>query len=111
MDFLIDAQLPISLARWIDSQQGHRATHVFDRDLMEATDRLIWQHAHENHLIIVTKDHDFVILSTLEASGPAVVWIRLGNTRKQALLKWFEDLFPDITSHLQQGERLVEIVK
>ncbi len=45
MDFLIDAQLPISLARWIDSQQGHRATHVFDRDLMEATDRLIWQHA------------------------------------------------------------------
>ena len=44
-----------------------------------------------------------------------ILWKRqtasYGNTRKQALLKWFEDLFPDITSHLQQGERLVAIVK
>jgi len=58
--------------------------------------------------VVITKDADFVTLYTLEPGGPAVVWIRPGNTRKLALLQWFESLFPKIVATLEQGERLIE---
>jgi predicted nuclease of predicted toxin-antitoxin system len=38
--FLIDAQLPPALARWIGSH-GHVAQHVFDIDLDAAPDSMI----------------------------------------------------------------------
>jgi predicted nuclease of predicted toxin-antitoxin system len=109
MRFLIDAQLPPALARWIDSREGHSAEHVADLEMMEEVDRAIWTRAQETSAVVISKDADFVTLYTLEPDGPAVVWIRLGNTRKQALLQWFESLFPEILSSLEQGERLIEI--
>jgi predicted nuclease of predicted toxin-antitoxin system len=41
MRFLIDAQLPPVLARWIESQ-GHTAQHVADLQMADASDRAIW---------------------------------------------------------------------
>ncbi len=42
MNFLVDAQLPPALARWI-AGQGHRAVHVFDLGFHRAADPVIWQ--------------------------------------------------------------------
>jgi predicted nuclease of predicted toxin-antitoxin system len=42
MRFLIDAQLPPALVRWL-TEQGHDAEHVVDCGLAEADDRLIWE--------------------------------------------------------------------
>ncbi|MGH7341852.1 MAG: DUF5615 family PIN-like protein [Candidatus Rokuibacteriota bacterium] len=44
MRFLVDAQLPPALARWLTSH-GHEAEHVFDCDLTSADDRTIWRRA------------------------------------------------------------------
>lgn len=77
--------------------------------MMGDSDRTIWATAQESRAVIVTKDADFLALSTLEPNGPAVVWIRLGNTRKGPLLQWFDTLFPEIVAALERGERLVEI--
>ena len=44
MNFLVDAQLPPGLARWLD-EHGHTASHVQDFDLADAEDRVIWDHA------------------------------------------------------------------
>jgi predicted nuclease of predicted toxin-antitoxin system len=41
--------------------------------------------------------------------GPAVVWLRVGNTSRRALLDWFTPLLPAILRDLQEGERLVEV--
>lgn len=41
MRFLVDAQLPPALARWLASQ-GHQADHVGDLGLAAAMDRVIW---------------------------------------------------------------------
>ena len=57
MNFLVDAQLPPGLARWISSQ-GHRATHVFDIHLHAAADPVIWEHARNEKAVIVSKDED-----------------------------------------------------
>ncbi len=40
MRFLIDAQLPPALARWL-SGQGHEAEHVADRGMQAASDSAI----------------------------------------------------------------------
>jgi predicted nuclease of predicted toxin-antitoxin system len=40
MRFLVDAQLPPALARWL-SEQGHEAEHLLDIDSLQASDREI----------------------------------------------------------------------
>lgn len=109
MKFLVDAQLPPALARWLEAQ-GFEAQHVVDLGLGADTDRNIWKAAQQSNSVIVTKDEDFAILSTIEADGPPVVWIRVGNTTRRALLTWFEGLLPQITQKLNAGENLVEVV-
>jgi predicted nuclease of predicted toxin-antitoxin system len=43
--FLVDAQLPPALARWIE-EKGHVAEHVRDVGLASATDDAIWRFAY-----------------------------------------------------------------
>ncbi len=108
MRFLVDAQLPPALARWLASE-GHEAEHVIDVGLVDAADRTIWRQAAERGAVIVTKDEDFALRRTLEMNGPAVVWIRLGNTRKVDLLRWLEPLLPEVLVALERGETLIEV--
>ncbi|MBS3966483.1 MAG: DUF5615 family PIN-like protein [Truepera sp.] len=108
MGFLIDAQLPPALARWL-MEQGCQAEHVLDLGFAGADDRMIWDYAVLHGLVIVTKDEDFALRRALAATGPAIVWIRVGNTRKDALLRWFAPLLVDILAALKRGEPLLEI--
>ena len=108
MRFLVDAQLPPALARWLVSR-SHEADHVFDRGLTSADDRTIWRDAEATGSIVVTKDEDFALLKTMEPEGPRVVWIRLGNTRRQALLQWFERMLPEVLAALDRGDSLIEV--
>jgi predicted nuclease of predicted toxin-antitoxin system len=59
--------------------------------------------------VIISKDADFITLATLDGKGPPVIWIRLGNTRRQVLLNWFSPLFPEILESFEAGEKLIEI--
>lgn len=108
MRFLIDAQLPPALARWIESQ-GYTASHVYECLTEDASDRSIWEYAEKIGAVIVSKDEDFVTLQTIAPDGPALVWVRVGNTRRGALLEWFGRLFPSLVEALQRGEKLIEI--
>ncbi len=88
MRFLIDAQLPPALARWLVAE-GHEAD-------MSA---------------IVTKDEDFAQRKAMSRGGPTIVWIRSPNTRRATLLAWFATALPDILVALQRGETLIEVVQ
>jgi predicted nuclease of predicted toxin-antitoxin system len=59
--------------------------------------------------VIVTKDEDFAVRRLL-MGGPSVVWLRLGNTRRVALLARVEAEVPAIVAALERGETLVEVV-
>lgn len=109
MRFLIDAQLPPALARWL-AAHGQGASHVADLGMQSASDAAIWDHAMGEGAVIVTKDEDFAQRKVLSLSGPAVVWVRLPNTRRRDLLVWFEAVLPDILAALERGETLVEII-
>lgn len=107
MRFLIDAQLPPALARRVEAL-GHVAEHVADCGLATAADSVIRDHATKTGAVIVTKDEDFAVHRVLH-DGPAVVWIRTGNTRRAALLRRIEGELTVIVSSLDRGETLVEV--
>ena len=58
MRFLVDAQLPIGLARMLQ-QHGHDSQHVADLKMMETSDRDIWTLAKQSKSIIITRCSSF----------------------------------------------------
>ena len=60
--------------------------------------------------MIVTKDEDFAIRKSMEPSGPVILWVRIGNMRKQALLDWFNTMLPSIVASIDAGEQLIKLV-
>ncbi len=108
MKFLVDNQLPVALARYL-SAQGYVASHVLDVDLDEADDAAIWRWAGKEGWTIISKDEDFFHFANQSKGAMQVVWVRLGNCRKQTLLATFGKLMPQIVNALEQGTRIVEI--
>lgn len=109
MKLLVDNQLPIALARWLTGQ-GLDARHVIDEGLGCASDHEIWTFARDRNLVIVSKDDDFRIIANQQRCiPPQVVWVRLGNCRKAALLTAFQSVLPQLIEALSAGEAIVEI--
>ena len=58
MRFLVDAQLPPALARWL-GEHGCAATPVRELGLRESDDGSIWNFAKDGDWTVMTKDEDF----------------------------------------------------
>ena len=108
MRFLVDAQLPPALSRWLVSS-GYEAEHVNDRKMQAASDAAIWDYGLACSAVILTKDEDFAQRRAQTGVGPVIVWIRLPNTRRRDLLTWFEMILPEIIKAIDRGETLVEV--
>ena len=78
MKFLVDANLPPRLCVWLRSQR-HEAEHLFDHNLLTATDTQIWKRARTESLVIFSKDTDFYDRAVLYGAPPQVVHIAVGN--------------------------------
>jgi len=59
--------------------------------------------------VILTKDEDFPHRMRQSKVGPVIVWLRIGNTSRRALLEWFEPLLPQLEALILEGERLIEV--
>jgi len=77
--------------------------------LREAEDESIWNYAETHRMVIITKDEDFAERVVRSSSGPAVVWLRIGNCSNRALLEWLVPLLPGIVERIELGDRLVEV--
>ncbi len=109
MILLVDNQLPVALARHL-SGSGLECFHVLDVGLDDADDRVIWQYAKERDMVIVSKDEDFQILANRQGSiPPQVVWVRIGNCRKVALLEAFTRIMPALRPMLYEGQAVIEV--
>jgi predicted nuclease of predicted toxin-antitoxin system len=106
--FLVDTQLPAALARWL-RERGHEAEHVLETGLAQSKDTPVWGYAREHAAVIVTKDEDFAEWVRRGRRGPSVVWLRIGNSSKRALLAWLGPMLPLIVQKLEQNNRLVEV--
>ncbi len=108
MTFLVDNQLPQALSRFL-SKRGYASQHVLDLNMDAVDDRIIWEYAIRNNCVIVTKDEDFLGLSVQYGGNSQVVWVRLGNCRKQSLLDALAEALPQLMAALEQGHRVVEL--
>jgi predicted nuclease of predicted toxin-antitoxin system len=106
MNFLIDAQLPPGLCRWLEAR-GHGAVHVTGVLTGEAPDRDVAAYAVANNLILITKDDDF--LTRYPPVEYRLVWVRIGNATNRALAEWLEARWDGVVKALEAGERLVEV--
>lgn len=108
MRFLVDTQLPGALARWL-RERGHQAEHVLEVGLAQSKDTPVWRYAQDHGAVVMTKDEDFAEWVRRGRPGPAVAWLRVGNSSTPALLAWLEPLLPKIVLRLEKGDRLVEV--
>ena len=107
MRFLIDAQLPPGLARWLSSI-GYPSDHVNDLGLGPASDRVIEARARDIEAVIWSKDADFAHRAR-QNPGLRVVWVRFGNTTNASLQARLAPHLPAIEAALSDGEALIEI--
>lgn len=105
MNFLVDAQLPPALCGWLQ-MRGYSAKHVTELGLGAASDRAIANLAEQEHLILISKDEDFLTLRLPDRF--AFLWLRCGNSTNRALKSWMDLRWDQIKLWLEIGERVVE---
>jgi len=105
---LIDNQLPEALAAFLVTN-GIESHHVRRLGLGTASDGEIWRFALAEGFGIVTMDDDFQHLATRFGTPPQVVWVRLGNVRKPALLDAFAVILPELRDGLENGIPVIEV--
>lgn len=91
MKFLVDAQLPQRLARWLRAE-GHEVVHT--RDLPEGnrtTDAVINEISLREQRVVVTKDEDFVDLFLLRHQPYKLLLVATGNISNRELEQLFQD--------------------
>ena len=85
MKLLLDQNLSPRLIRQLQNDFPG-SMHVMEVGLAEADDLQIWQFARERGLLIVTRDSDFIEMSTLLGAPPKLVWVRRGNCSTSEIL-------------------------
>jgi predicted nuclease of predicted toxin-antitoxin system len=98
MRFLIDAQLPRALARYL-TEIGHDVLHVKDLPKGgDTTDSEIARYADQNDYVVVSKDSDFRNLHTQGRYPKRLLWITAPNLRNSKLIALFSEHGETITS-------------
>ncbi len=104
MKFLVDAQLPARLARFL-GDTGHDALHTTELpDGNRTTDRQIADRADEDGRVVVTKDRDFRDGHLLTRSPQRLLVVATGNITNTSLLSLFETHLDAIVSALEETD-------
>jgi len=108
MKFLVDNQLPLTLARWLRGRDYY-AIHLLECDLAQADDAIVWERAKSEERILITKDEDFFILATRPHDHGKLLWLRMGNCRTSFLLQRLNKQWETITAAFSEGQQIVEV--
>jgi len=108
MKFLVDAQLPPTLADWLKCM-GYDATHALNYGEGKMSDRELHEVAIAEERILVSKDEDFFQLATRPGDRLRLLWLRMGNCRTRPLLRGLEKSWAAISAEFESGQRIIEI--
>ncbi len=108
MRFIVDAQLPKSLARFL-SERGFDAIHTLDLPRKNATDDLeINRISLKENRIVISKDSDFYDSYTARKEPYKLLYLTTGNISTEDLLNLFDKNLLLIIHTMQNGS-VVEI--
>jgi len=108
MRFVVDNQLPPRLSKFLD-EAGHDSVHVAMVGMDTADDRALWAWALREDRIVVSKDEDLLFLANQPGDKGRLIWVRLGNCRRDALVEAFARSLPAVVAAIAEGQRVVEI--
>jgi predicted nuclease of predicted toxin-antitoxin system len=104
MNFLIDAQLPRRLSRWLKAE-GHDAIHTLDLPTGNRTeDTRINALSIREQRVVVTKDTDFVDTFLLQRAPCKLLLVATGNIANPELVRLFEDNLDAIVQALETSD-------
>ncbi len=93
MKFIVDAQLPYRLKKWLNAQ-GFDAIHTKDLpQANETKDLSIADFAENDNRTVISKDSDFLKLYVLKGKPSKLLLITTGNIINNELLTIFEKNF------------------
>lgn len=108
MKFLVDAQLPKSLARFL-SERGFDAIHTLDLPNKNITDDLeINRISFAENRVVITKDADFYNGYTARKEPYKLLYLTTGNISNQDLLNLFDKNLL-LVVHTLQNNTVVEL--
>ncbi|TCK00844.1 DUF5615 family PIN-like protein [Nocardia alba] len=106
MNFLVDAQLPTRLARFLHSA-GHDARHTTQLpEGNRTTDDHVAKVADDEDRIVVSKDADFRISHQLHGRPRRLLVVAMGNISNNDLLTVFETHLDAIVTAFGSADRV-----
>jgi predicted nuclease of predicted toxin-antitoxin system len=108
MKFLVDVQLPGTLARWLRGRNCD-TMHALELDLGRADDLSLWRLAKDEGRIMISKDEDFFILAMRQGDDGRLLWLRMGNCRTADLLSLLNCRWSEIEQAFEGGQQIVEV--
>lgn len=109
MTIWIDAQLPPTIAGWIKTNFDVDAIAIREIGLRDAEDAQIFEAAKLEHVVVMTKDRDFVLLLDQFGPPPQIIWLTCGNTSNSKLKEILSQTLVEAMELLDSGEEIVEI--
>ncbi|MCC7308032.1 MAG: DUF5615 family PIN-like protein [Acidobacteria bacterium] len=110
MKFLVDAQLPRSLAKFL-CDKGHDAVHTLELpNGNDTTDAEINHISFAEERVVISKDGDFYDSFTTKREPYKLLHIRTGNLSNVALIGLFEKNLATIIAELNSGS-VVEVTR
>lgn len=86
MKLLLDENLSRRIVPFLQSAYPGTSQVVL-LGMESASDREIWQTAKDNDFVIVTRDADFEELSVVLGQPPKIIWLKVKNQSRAAILK------------------------
>ncbi len=108
MKYLIDAQLPFRLKKFL-VHQGFDAIHILDFDSSgKAADSAIAARASNENRVVITKDSDFIDSHLLQNKPEKLLIVSTGNISNNELIKLFSECMEVIDKQFEYNE-LIEM--
>ena len=104
MKLIFDQNLSPTLSERLHTHYPD-STHVQKALWRSASDDSIWFHAREYGFVVVTKDRDYLELSSERGHPPKVILIRTGNTPNEVVEALLRDHYTEIMVFEQDPTR------
>jgi predicted nuclease of predicted toxin-antitoxin system len=95
MKLLFDQNISHRILKIISYQFEGSAT-VKSENLIDSSDKVIWDFAKKSNYIIVTQDSDFNDLNLMYGYPPKIIWVRTGNIKTEELSNLLKNHYTEI---------------
>ncbi|MCB0806139.1 MAG: DUF5615 family PIN-like protein [Bacteroidales bacterium] len=99
MKLLFDQNISFRILKLL-TNEFEGSTHVLNENLINSTDREIWEFAKKNNYTIVTQDSDFNDLNSLLGFPPKIIWFRTGNMPTEDIFKILLNNYTELSGFL-----------